>query len=163
MIHFPIPQPIKAYLAPGLIDSQERKVTLQGVCVYPGTAMSFYGLTEEGALYVDIPPHMLNLNPNVVAGDLARHVFRNNPNGQAIVQTMAGLGRARIFHRDRSFLTMGHYVTTIDWADDNWMMHLVVTDAGQMMFWPHHKILWNHETGNLPEGFRKVRQTWSVG
>lgn len=157
-------------LGRGLIDDNVRKVTPIAVSSYEGCAPSFIVKTEEGAIYVDVPPHLLlqtnEEDPNPYTADLTELVYKSAPSRHVWVGRLTSLEAVQIFDRTQAYLGTGTYLATMDWYQDNWMAHVVLVTSGVMtgrlMIWPHFRLLFNTEQRTLPKGYRKVRQSWRV-
>lgn len=156
--------PVTMYLH-HLIDGAVHKVQVIGVSSYKGCAPTFLVLTEEGALYADIPGHLLAKRESKEV-TLDQLVYQNNPSEHCWVGRLSALEKAQVFGRDHAFLGTGSYIATMDWTEDNWMAHVILMQtgnlAGRLIVWPHFRILWNTDRQTLPTGYLKVRDTWRV-
>lgn len=163
--------PTPMWLAPGIIDDKERKVSVVLVSSYAECVPTFGVLTAEGAFYADIPPshlHKKNWQEPCALSDL---VYRNCPSSNVWGGTLAPLrqlGSARLFGKEvRTPVCEAEYLLTLDWPEDNWMSHVFLARdsllAGRLLIWPHFRVLFGQGVSDcLPAGYRKVRQTWQL-
>lgn len=149
-----------------LIDGGVHDVQIIGVSSYAGQAPTFLVMTKEGALYADVPGHLLNTSNMTDGYKLHQVVYRNCPSSNCWVGKLGALQTAQVFDREHQYMGTGRYIATMDWPDDNWMMHIIQMETGSfegyLIVWPHHHILWNTHSRTLPTGYRKVRETWRV-
>ena len=170
-MHIDLPNAPAMYLLPGIIDDKIRTVTPILVSSYKDCAPTFGVLTDEGALYVDVPSSHLVKQQLLPELPLHRLVYRDCPSADVWggrLDHFRTLEVARLFDREGAPMARARYLLTLDWPRDNWMSHVfLATDGpvvGRLLIWPHTRVLWGADAGPiLPTGFRKVRETWRVG
>lgn len=155
------------HLAAGVIDAQERAVQVVLVSTYANCVPTFGVLTDEGAFYVDVPASHLHMRPGYQPVALEKVAYRNCPAQESWHGRLRALQRpCTLFDRDKTRLGLATYHATLDWPQDNWMVHLFTTEEGKMpgrlLVWPHYRVLWSPEATALPQGYRKVRETWAL-
>lgn len=163
-MHHTLDASLKMWLAPGIIDARERQVDVVGVSTYAGCVPTFVALTQEGALYVDIPPSHLCTESGRPPVDLADVVYRNCPTRDTWGGCIGALQRVEsctLYGHDRTLVCTASYLYTLDWYQDNWMAHIFL-GRGRLMIWPHYRVTWGGNFQPLPQGFQKVRTIWRL-
>lgn len=134
---------------------------------YKGHAPTFEVLLENGAVFSYVPAHMLWwkwLNPGdsrpekYEAKDLT---YALCPDGTITVNAYDLLvgEKCKAYFVRPGVCENALYLFTVDWVDDNLLLHAVALDNGQVALLPSHKVLFGKGT-ELPK-YKKLHQEWT--
>ena len=145
-MHIDVPDLPKMYL--NYISREELLVQPIFVSIYPGCIPTFGVMMDDGGVYADIPPSHLSMQSKANACKLRFVAYKNSPSSDVWGGKIASLkGNVNVFGRERDFIGNGKYLFTLDWPNDNWMVHMIMmsNEGGRLIFWPNFRLLWGEQ------------------
>jgi hypothetical protein len=135
------------------------------VSSYEGSVLTFEVLLDNGSMFSYMPPTAL-IDPARARGqevlDLKDLASVNCPSGDICVHRYRALeGTVQGYFKQRDRWLAGDYLCTIDWYQNNQLVHLIALENGQYALLPSHKVLFGDGTRVLP-GYRKMHSVWQV-
>lgn len=129
---------------------------------YVGHELTFQALIENQYVFSYLPARAFRFS--YVDGDPvtgSELVYAVAPSGRIVVNCHAELCKhVQCFFRTSGSWRAGRYLFTIDWIDDNQLLHALALDTGQLALMPSHKIRFeNPERTPLPK-FKKMNAEW---
>lgn len=132
-----------------------------GVSSYAGCALSFSILTSNGAIFHNVPLHLVRSSIGEEFYELADLVYFNCPDDRVTVTKYPLLeGPCQVFLKRLEKWVSGHYHCTLDWYQNNQLGHLVWLENGQPALVPSHKMLLGG--GRELPPYQKLRTEWKV-
>jgi hypothetical protein len=122
-----------------------------------------------GGTFHDLPPHAITFAQVESLLEPEEGSYNDCPDEHIVAYATdyASMnGRAYVFlKRDGELVRLtGRYRFTLDWYEDNLVLHGIQLDSGHLTLQPPHKVLFNApgEDPRLPT-WKKFHHTWSVG
>lgn len=161
--------PFKAHIREDVLydmdSSKENSVVpcqVIGVSSYSGSSPTFQVIVEGSSLFSYIPPHLLSLAKTpVFTHSLRELVYHNCPSAEFAVCVWDILKGRNIglYLKSVDHWTTCNYLFTLDWFQENDLLHCVILANGQVGFFPQHKLLLS---GNTFKPYKKLHKEWSV-
>lgn len=134
---------------------------------YKGHALTFEVLLEGGAVYSYVPAHMLRwINPSKNHQDSVKLEEKDLTYalcpGDRIVVNAYGLltgEKCKAFFVRENLWLEALYLFTVDWVDDNLLLHALALENGRVALLPSHKVLFGDST-ELPK-YKKLHAEWT--
>ncbi len=149
-------------VAPG--DSQ-RRATIIGISSYPGSVLTFDVLIDEcGGLFHYIPISAVSLSENSPRRTVEELAYHDCPSGRFEVTTIDYLKLVRkcwAYKGDQK--EEASYVFTVDWYENNLLLHVITLQDGRFAAWPSHKISFLKKPPEKLPDYKKLRKDFSVG
>lgn len=129
---------------------------------YPGEAITFQVLLNNGCLFSYLPIHALAHNDGLTDTPLQLQdlLYNNCPAKEICVHAFQHLqGEVTVYLKYQDRWIKGSYLLTVDWYTKNENGHLIALQNGQFALVPNHKIKFR----NIGEGFppyRTLKQQW---
>lgn len=160
--------PIKANIEKKYLYDMEKKdgsesCKIIGITAYKGLPLTFHVLINEAYIFSNMPIFSLStgsVNPTISNESLC-HV--NCPDKDIEIFTLEYLKSKKpsaFFPKEKARIGISEYYFTIDFYNDNQLMHFVLLKNGQFAFVPNHKMIWNGN-GELPD-YKKNHQNWAL-
>lgn len=131
-----------------------------GVTSYPGHTLTFQILLGNGSVFSYVPLHRL-CHHETEEWPLEDLVYHNCPDAAIAVTAYQELkGSCKAFFHKRNEWVGGTYMFTIDWYQDNNLLHLIALDNDKYALLPSHKVLFSDGT-EFPK-YQKLRVEWKV-
>lgn len=156
--HFNI-KPIQCYINEKyLYDMDESKTgmlpcKLISVSSYKGHVVTFNVLIEDRYLFSYIPANAFGLNKL----SIEECSYHNCPSNEASV-VYFDFDECFVYGKDKKLIGKGNYQFTIDWHNDNEMLHFIMIN-NIFMFVPNHKL--SFKEAKLPD-FKKLKQEFKI-
>ena len=132
---------------------------------YKGHSLTFEVLLGTGAVFSYVPAHMIRwMEPGSEESvDLLEEkdlTYALCPEGRISVDSYNLLTgeKAKAFFVRQNRWVQALYLFTVDWVDDNLLLHAMALENGQVALLPSHKVLFGKAT-ELPR-YRKLHQEW---
>lgn len=131
---------------------------------YKGHALTFEVLLNNGAVFSYVPAHMLRW----VSPETATHAFEAKdltyalcPSDTIVVNAYDLLvgEKCKAYFVRPGVWENALYLFTVDWVDDNLLLHAVALDNGQVALLPSHKVIFGNGT-ELPK-YKKLHVEWT--
>jgi hypothetical protein len=144
------------------------KAKLLSFASYPGHVLTADVVFGSGAVFSYLPLNALVTSTSALDDSWIRDAalsdccFHNCPDEYASANTLPGLqGIVQLYDRTGRHLRSGRYITTIDWYNGNDLLHVI--DAGMLVAWPSHKLLWRSQPPleGLPK-YSRLRHEWRL-
>lgn len=171
-IHADLPEPWRMFVQEKVLFDMDPEKTgilpcrVFAISSYPEQTLSFT-IEVRGAIFSDIPPHLLTTTNFDNPLDLRDLCYHHNPSGRFVIiqhRFLRAKGFAWCFFKKRDLWLQGEYQFTIDWYEDNLLAHLVILRNGQVAAVPSHKIMFRRgkKPPKLPE-YKKLKHEWVLG
>jgi hypothetical protein len=123
-------------------------------------------LLSDGSVFSYLPLHSLVSTQEPTENhdfELKDCFYHNCPSNEFVVHEFYELsGICQVFIKSRNKFYQGMYILTIDWFEDNNMLHLIELDNGAFVMIPSHKIQFGkYKSTKFPE-YKKLRQEWKI-
>lgn len=170
-IHSALPSPLQVWAREKFFHdgNPEKTDFVQGRIVavetYPGHAPTFSFLSKEGHLYCYLPVTAFLLSPEEPLDDLPLAVacYANCPEGRVVVSALPLPVACQVFLPSRGSWESGEYVFSLDWWDDNLLLHLVyLSSCGMFALQPNHKIVFGSRNARQFPDWKKCHSEWRV-
>ena len=162
--------PIKAFVENKYLYDMEDKQGLSachiiGISAYKGQSITFTILIETAYIFSDIPPFALHQKQSAFTQELSyRSISHSNCPGNKIevicLDELKSKTSIAFFREEHKWIEVKEYLYTIDFYEDNHLVHLVKLNTGHFVLVPSHKINFAGAK-HLPD-FKKLRQTWII-
>lgn len=165
--------PIPVYVLESVFQNEDpstmgavRRCSLFGVSSYPGHALTFQVMTNEGGVFSYVPLHRIRCHVRHSELPMLGHqdlTYANCPDTKFTIirfETLRGLP-CRAYFKHAGVWLDAEYVWTIDWHEKNDLAHLLKLANGQMALLPSHKIMFGPGVGELPK-YKKLKHEWKV-
>ena len=128
---------------------------------YPGHTLTFTVLVHDKYIFSYIPIIALAWFITEAKSTLERAVYKNCPSAELTVAYYDALNECTVFKHDGSYLSGGTYLLSVDWYNDNELLHLIKLDDGTLALYPNHKIVFgkNSAKAELPK-YKKLHHEW---
>lgn len=144
--------------------SQYQKCAAFALASYPGEALTYTILLDNGSVFSYIPFHALRKKPEKQSQDLELSdlVYRNCPGEDIVIHTFDHLkGPVQCYFRKKNLWLPGTYLYSVDWYKANELFHVIQLDQGQYAALPSHKIKFRNNELDF-EQYKKLHQTWRI-
>lgn len=126
---------------------------------------SFTVLLDNGAVFSNVPAHRLRTKMEVskpISDD--ELTYTNSGKGPVEITKYESLKNCKVMFPKSNNKIDGVYELTIEWIEDNLLLHLINLSNGQIVLMPSHKILFNEHHGEfeIPR-YKKLRHEFMVG
>ncbi len=163
-------KPFRAYIEEKYLYDMDpfRKAILPcevlAVSAYMGQSLTFTVMIN-GAMFANIPVFALRWKDNEITGGIADEniAFKNCPDKNIDVFVLDKLcyNKPICFVRQNAeWYPANSYILTVDFYDDNELLHLMMLDNYQLGWFPNHKINWDGKR-ELPN-YKKLKQNWNI-
>jgi hypothetical protein len=163
-------KPFKAYIEEKYLydmdPTKHRVLTCQVVAVsaYEGQTLTFTVIVRD-AMFANIPIWALRWKETSILTRIAdKHLgFLNCPNKDIDVFTIEYVGymKPTCFIKGlNEWYRVEGYIFTVDFFNDNELLHLVMLENYQFAWLPNHKINWAGKE-ELPD-YKKLKQNWNI-
>lgn len=165
-MHHEFKEPVKAFVFGDFLGSEYIGITLpckiMGVSTYPNETVTFMILVE-GALFYELPFHAFSRFPTESRAELNELVYSNCKGGNFNFHFLNFIcyGKVEIYKKTLdTWVAIKHYLGSLDFYEDNDLLHLFIGDDGRFYAMPNHKIMFNGSR-TFPK-FEKQRNFWRV-
>lgn len=152
-----------------LYDMDESKTGLIkckviGVSAYIGVSLTLHILLDDGSVFSNIPIFALRNNEitSQIVGN-SELAFCNCPDDMIDVfeiEHFKTLKPSCRFNKSSIWVKECTYHFTVDFYEDNELLHFMSLNNGEMAWLPNHKINWFGSTELKP--YKKMRKNWTI-
>lgn len=123
------------------------------VCVnsYPGLELSFDVLLCDGSIYCNLPIWALASEPQSCDSTMLHMKKVKCPSSEFVTYVIPNLKYLSVFDNDKKFTCNAAYICSIEWHEDNELVHLAINDEGGYLYAPNHKVLAGANKKELPK------------
>jgi hypothetical protein len=160
--------PIKAFVEKKYLHDMEavegyEVCKIIGITAYKGLPLTFHILIKDAYIFSNIPVFALSTmkTGKPISNDSLCHV--NCPDKDIEVFCLEYLKSKKakaFFKKENLWLEVVEYYFTIDFYNDNQLMHFVLLENGLFGFVPNHKI--NFDNSNFLPDYKKNHQNWTI-
>lgn len=162
--------PIKAFVETTYLYDMENKdgfsaCYIIGISAYKGQSITFTILIDGAYVFSDIPPQALHQTPQQYEIKLSNKSIShaNCPDNKFDLICFEHLKAKKskaFFRQENMWFNVVEYLYTIDFYEDNLLIHFVKLETGHFVLVPSHKINFSNQEF-LPD-YKKLRQTWTI-
>lgn len=165
MIHKDIPSPFKAKVAERILYNMDlSRIDLLNCNVFAISSYKNYALTYSielnGAIFSNIPGHIFG-KEFLELKDIS---YKNCPSNKIsiIEHNFLKNKNAWCFFKHKKIWLSGIYKCTVDWYNDNELVHIIHMNNGSIASLPSHKILFVKDKPNKLPDYKKLKQEWAL-
>lgn len=181
MVHYDLPTPIRAVMDSAVLYDMETRhrepveVELISISSYKGSVPTFNVLVENRSIFSYVPPHLLYpknvrledklIEKELVPWTLDDLCYTNCPDNDCKISIWNNLPHhLNCYFPTRKTWYSAVYQFTMDWPDQNELMHCVVVEpSGRIAFVPNHKIqVADGNQYHILPSFRKLHEIWTL-
>ncbi len=151
-----------------LYDMDESKnglvqCSIVGVSAYKGMSLSLHVLIDDGSIFSNIPIFALRNRDCISAVKDEELAYRNCPDDSIDVFEISRfktLNPSCYFPKSGLWMKNCTYNFSVDFYEDNELLHFITMDDGKMAWLPNHKVNWLGSTELKP--YKKMSKNWTV-